>query len=70
MISKADTIKQLLAAFSAESLKKELVSPIAFATGENKTAETKDKGIVNGKKATVEETKKNKSFLKTVGGLF
>ena len=31
-------------------------------------AETKDKGIVNGKKATAEETKKNKSFLKTVFG--
>ena len=29
----------------------------------NKTAETKDKGIVNGKKATAEETKKNKTYL-------
>lgn len=47
MISKADTIKQLLAAFSAESLKKELVSPVAFATGENKTAETTVKDMLS-----------------------
>lgn len=36
----------------------------------NKTAETKDKGIVNGKKATAEDTKKNKTFLgHTVDGV-
>lgn len=36
----------------------------------NKASDTKDKGVVNGKKATAEEAKKNKSFLKTVGGMF